>query len=197
MVMVKQSFAVVLGMLVLAMSSAAFAQNQPDPNANNGNNNANGNNGNNRGNRGNFGRGNFDPAQMRQRIMDNLKQDMDVKDDEWAVIQPKLDKVLTISFDSRMRGGNMFRRNRGQDQQGNNNRPQPQAGDSAVTKAQADLQSALDDKSINADEIAKRLANLRAAKDAAKQDMVKAQQDLKELLSQRQEAVLVLAGLLD
>ncbi len=196
MVMKKQAL-VVLGMLILGLSTMAKAQTPPDNGGNNNGNNGNNGNNNGRGNRGNFGRGNFDPAQMRQRIMDNLKQDMDVKDDEWAVIQPKLDKVLTISFDSRMRGGNMFRRNRGQDQQGNNNRPQPQAGDSAVSKAQADLQSALDDKSISADEVAKRLANLRAAKDAAKQDMVKAQQDLKELLSQRQEAVLVLAGLLD
>jgi hypothetical protein len=108
------------------------------------------------------------------------------------VIQPKLEKVMTLSFE-RMRGGaGMFRRNRGNDQ----NRPNPQA-DTAIGRAQADLQSALTDKSISPDEVAKRLGALRAAKDAQKQDLVKAQQDLKELLSQRQEAVLVLAGYLD
>jgi hypothetical protein len=182
MAMMKQAFAVLLGMLVLGWSSSAWAQAQPDPNA--GNNAQRGNN--------RPGRGGFDPAQFRQQRMDDLKQQLDVKDDEWTVIQPKLEKVMTLSFE-RMRGGaGMFRRNRGNDQ----NRPNPQA-DTAIGRAQADLQSALTDKSISPDEVAKRLGALRAAKDAQKQDLVKAQQDLKELLSQRQEAVLVLAGYLD
>jgi hypothetical protein len=44
---------------------------------------------------GRQGRGNFDPAQMRQRMMDNLKEQLEITDDaEWKVIQPLIQKVM-------------------------------------------------------------------------------------------------------
>jgi len=147
--------------------------------------------GNQSGRGGRSGRGgNWDPAQMRQQMLDRLKTDLGAKDDEWQVLSPKVEKVMTLSFQSRMRG--MFGRNRGSD---NNN--QTSGTDSAIAKAQTELKSALDDKSISADEIAKRLTNLRQARDASKQELAKAQAELKELLNQRQEAVLVMNGMLD
>src|SRR3954468_23181683 len=42
-------------------------------------------------------RGNFDPAQMQefqQRRMDRLKEELEVKDDEWTALQPLVQKVM-------------------------------------------------------------------------------------------------------
>src|SRR5947209_3838953 len=44
---------------------------------------------------GRGGRGNFDPAQMRERMMDDMRDKMEVKDDaEWKAIQPLIEKVM-------------------------------------------------------------------------------------------------------
>jgi len=173
--------------LMCAISSSAMAQ------ANNSNGQDQGGNSG-RGGRNRGGGGNFDPAAFRQRMMDDLKKDMGSKDDEWTVLQPKIEKVWDTSRELRSGGGGWGgRSSRG----GGNNNSSSQGGDTAVAKAQADLQSALDDKSIGADEISKRLAALRSAKDTAKQSLVKAQGELKELCNARQEAVLVMRGMLD
>jgi hypothetical protein len=134
----------------------------------------------------------FDPAQWRQQMSDRMKEMLGSSDDEWKVIQPRLEKVMQLQRETRGGGmGFMFGRNRDRGQSSSSQ------SDSAVAKAAADLRSALEDKSISADEIAKRLANYRQAKEQAKQELVKAQSDLKELLSQRQEAQLVMMGMLD
>src|SRR5438067_429444 len=40
------------------------------------------------------GRGNFDPEQFRQRMLDHLREQMDVKsDDEWKIISDRINKV--------------------------------------------------------------------------------------------------------
>jgi hypothetical protein len=66
-----------------------------------------------------------------------------------------------------------------------------------VGKAQADLRAALDDKSTSPEEINKRLAALREAREKARADRTAAQKELKEVLSARQEAVLVSMGMLE
>ncbi|MEP0841816.1 MAG: hypothetical protein HRF43_03795, partial [Phycisphaerae bacterium] len=50
---------------------------------------------------GRGGRGNFDPAQMRQRMMDNIKEELAASDDEWKVLQPKVEKVLDAQRETR------------------------------------------------------------------------------------------------
>src|SRR5438876_4704923 len=53
-------------------------------------------------------RGNFDPAEMQQRRMDNLKEQLEVKDDtEWNAIKPLITKVMDAqraAMADRMRG---------------------------------------------------------------------------------------------
>jgi peptidoglycan hydrolase CwlO-like protein len=138
---------------------------------------------------GDRGRGNWDPAQFRQRMMDGIKEQLGSSDDEWKVLEPRVSKVMDLQRDTRSfsfgfgRGGDRSRTDSGTQSQ--------------VQKAASDLRSALEDKSISADEIARRLTSYRQAKEQAKTDLTKAQADLKELLSQRQEAQLVMAGMLD
>lgn len=183
-------FIVPLFVACLMAVPAAFAQEQP--NAGGGNQqNTGGDRGNRGGDRGN--RGNFDPAAMRQRFSDMIKEQMGASDDEWKVIQPKLDKVMTAQRDARGGGmGGMFRRRDGGDNNQSSDRQR-----SAVEQAQTDLRTLLDNKESTADQISAKLTALREAREKAKTELVSAQKDLKEVLSQRQEAVLVMMGMLD
>jgi chromosome segregation ATPase len=71
---------------------------------------------------------------------------------------------------------------------------QPQ---SPVQQAIADLRSTLDDDSATADQIKSKLDTLRQARAEAKVELGKAEDDLRSLLTQRQEASLVIDGILD
>jgi hypothetical protein len=157
------------------------------------------------------GRGNFDPAQMRERMLNGLREPMDVKDDaEWKVIADALGKVMDAQQAvnaGRVRGmgGGGQRRNRdnGGDNGGNNgdqggqNRRRGGAGGFGGTpspEAEA-LQKAIEAKAPS-DEIKSKLAVLREANKASEAKLEQSQADLKKLLTSRQEAVVVLAGYL-
>ena len=116
-----------------------------------------------------------------------MKDRMGATDDEWKVIQPKLEKVMTTRRDAMGGMSGMFRRS---ESQGNETR-------SPVQQASADLRTLLENKDAPADQIAAKLTALREARDKARQELVSAQKELKEVLSARQEAVLVTFGMLD
>lgn len=142
------------------------------------------------------GRGGFDRAAMQERMMNMMQERMGASDEEWTVIQPRLSKVMELNRDTSSRGGmfRMFGRGRrGRDQQ----RPDDEAESSAVQKASAELQETLEKEAPSAAEIKAKLTALRGAREQAKQDLVKAQQQLREVLTLKQEAQLVVMGLLD
>jgi uncharacterized protein (DUF3084 family) len=66
-----------------------------------------------------------------------------------------------------------------------------------VQDALQDLRTTLDDQSASPETIKAKLEVVRQARAKARQDLAVAQQDLKSVLTQRQEAVMVLFGLLD
>jgi hypothetical protein len=157
-----------------------------------------GGNGQNGGGGGGGGRGgrNFDPAQMRQRMMDNLKNQLGSTDDEFAAIEPKLTKVMDIEQDLRSGnrggfGGYGGRRGGGG---GGNNAPAPTTPVAIAVKA---LQDVIDNKDSKPEDIKPKMDALRDAKTKAHTDLTAAQKELSEVLTQRQEAVLVLAGILE
>src|SRR5687767_941262 len=45
------------------------------------------------------GRGGFDPTQMRQQQAQQLKEELAASDEEWAVLQPKIEKVQALQAD--------------------------------------------------------------------------------------------------
>lgn len=136
------------------------------------------------------GGGNFDPAQFRQRMMDRLKEQLGATDDEWKALEPKVEKVMEarqasfggFGFGRRGRGGNG----------GGDNQPQ-----TPVAKAQQELREAVDNKDTPADQLKTKLAAYRDAREAARKQLADAQKELKELLTQRQEAVMVINGMLE
>ena len=129
------------------------------------------------------GRGGFN-------MMDTVKQQLGVTDDEWTVLQPKLQKVMELSRDAR--GGGM----RGRGPRGGDTAAPAQPTSDVQDKATA-LRTALENKDADPKDIARKVAALRDARERAKADLVKAQGELKELLTARQEAHLVLMGMLD
>ena len=135
-------------------------------------------------------RGNFDPAQMRERYMNSIKEQLKADDDEWKVLSPKIEKLMTAQRDTR--GGGGFRGRPGGGGGNADNQPT-----TPVAKASADLRTALENKDTPAEDIAKKLAALREARDKARADLTAVQKELKEVLTQRQEAVLVTMGMLE
>lgn len=143
-------------------------------------------------------RGNFDPQQFRQRMYEQIKTQLKASDDEWSVIQPKLDKVMEAQ--RAMRPGWGMRGNRG----GNRPGPSPDGGapasdrpQSELEKATTELRTALDAESTSAPDLAAKLAAVRAARAKAQAELTAAREELKQLLTARQEAVLVMMGSLE
>ena len=96
---------------------------------------------------GGGGRGNFDPAQFQQRMMDNIKEQLGYTNDtDWNAVQPLIQKVVDARRDVGFGGGmgRMFRGNRGggsggDQANGNSNRrnfgPQPSVEAEALQNA--------------------------------------------------------------
>jgi len=186
---------------VLALIIAGMCVAQPQPQA-----------GQNRGNRGD--RGNFDPAQMRQRMMERWKEQLGADDEAWKVIEPRLTKVMELSRDAMAGGrGGMFGFGRmrggpggpggpgGADNTRGGDRPrfpgEENREQTAVEKAAEALNTTLENQSASADTIKQQLTALRAARVKAQQDLATAQQELRQILSVRQEALLVVSGMLN
>ena len=135
---------------------------------------------------------NFDPAQMRQRMEDRIKEQLDASDEDWKALQPRVDKVLELQRDANFRGG-MFRGGRrGGGQNATQNPPTTPVGQ----KAEA-LRTLLENKDAKADDIKAALTSLRQAREQAKAELAKAQDDLRSLLTVKQESELVMDGLLE
>lgn len=167
--------AVAAALLAVGVSgSTAFAQNPPG-----------GDRGGDRGDRG--GRGNFDPAQMRERYYAELKTELGVSDDEWKVLQPRIEKVSALrrAGDSGRGGFGGRGGDRSSEQQ------------SPVAKAADDLRNVIKNKEAPAAEVTAKLAALRDARTKAKAELAAAQKELVEVLTPKQEAVLVARGTLE
>jgi len=146
--------------------------------------------------------------------MDRVKEALKCSDNEWKVLGPKVDRIMTLSRDADSGRGRMFRgggRGTGGGPQmgggpagdrggrpANGRGGGPGAGaTSPVAKAVDDLQTTLDNPQATSDQIMAKLAALRAARDKAQKELAKARQDLRQLVTQRQEAQLVLMGILE
>jgi hypothetical protein len=151
-------------------------------------------------------------TQWRAAMAERLKTELGATDDEFKALQPKIEKVQQLQRDlnaGRMRGfggrGQGGPGGQGGGQPGGQPGATPAAGaDTATTPpaspvvtANRDLQTMLENKDAKPEEIKAKLDALRAAKTKVREELTKAQAELKELLSQRQEAVLVTNGTLD
>src|SRR5262245_33950207 len=155
--------------------------------------------------------GNFDPAAFQQSMIDRglidqaqmdrmqttvqrmtlsgLKQRMEVSDDDWKVIEPKLKQVVALRGAAGQLGqfgGMMGFMGMG-------------GGGTTVTdvnKAMSELRAAVRDQNAKPEVIAAKLKAWRDARDKARAELAKAQADLVGVLRVRQEGVLLAAGMI-
>jgi len=115
----------------------------------------------------------------RQRAVEEFKCTLKLSDQEWPVLKPRIEKVYNLVHPPlAMRGG--------ADRKG-----------SELEQKRAELREVLDKNGTEANEIKSRLTALRMARDKADQELATARKDLRQLMTLRQEAELVLSGLLD
>jgi len=152
------------------------------------------------GGQGGFGRGNFDPAQFQQRMMDGIRDQLGFTNDtDWNAVQPLIQKVMDARRDvgfgagmgrlmTRNRGGNGDNANRGGRRGGFfGGQPSPEA---------EALQKAIDDNSPPA-QIKAALARYEASQKTKETKLADAQAQLRQVLTVKQEAQATLLGLLN
>jgi chromosome segregation ATPase len=113
------------------------------------------------------------------RAIEGIKKQLEVSDQEWLVVKPRVEAVYNrVHPASRSAGPNT----------------QPTH---AVERSRNELGRLLSNKEAKAEEIKAKLTAFRSAKEQERQELVKARASLRQLMTLRQEAVLVLSGLLD
>jgi len=119
-------------------------------------------------------------AWERARAIEDIRGQLEVAEAEWSVLKPRVEAVYKLVH------------------------PQPQfAGPgnmgpmSPVDRSKNELRQILASKDASADQIKAKLTALRVAQEHSRQELTKARQQLRQILTIRQEAVLVLSELLD
>ncbi|HEY8747609.1 MAG TPA: hypothetical protein VIM11_06535 [Tepidisphaeraceae bacterium] len=133
-------------------------------------------------------------ARNQQRRMQTIKQSLGCTDEEFKILEPKVERVILIQFDQAAGYSQFGRRGIRGGAGAPLNTLLPQ---SEVMKARLALQEAVDDKALPVNTVVQRLKELRAAREATHAELVRAQSDLRDFLTVRQEAVLVTMGLLE
>jgi hypothetical protein len=151
-----------------------------------------------------FGGGNFNPAQfqqqMQQMMLSNYRDQLEVTNDtEWVIIQERIKKVLEARQDTGFGGMGGMAAMFGRGQQGGNFGGGGQNGLAGIlgtaSPEEKSLQNAVDNNAANA-VLKAGLTKLVEARKAKQAKLEKAQDDLRSVLSVRQEAIAALSGLL-
>ncbi len=138
--------------------------------------------------------------EFRTRIEDQLRERLGATEEEWKVLQPRMDKVQQLMRQSRggfrgMIGRGGRGRRGGDDRQPAEGTPERESSD--VEKKTEALQSLLDDETSSAPSIKAALAALRKARQKAQDELAVARKELRKVVTLRQEGQLVLMGMLD
>lgn len=144
---------------------------------------------------GEEGRRGFNPEDAQARMMTSLRERLEVPDDEeWKIISERLGKVAELRRATGGMGATGAFAGRGQPPGGDGNRGSRSSRTPSNPELAA-LQSAIRDKLPEA-EIKSRLDRVRESRKQNEAKLSKAQEDLRAVLSVRQEAVAVVFGLL-
>lgn len=128
---------------------------------------------------------------MQQMMLEGLRRQIEVNDDEWKVLEPRISKVMELSMKTRFSG---FRGMMG----GRDRDPQAESGElTGLQKATNELQETIKDQEATSDVVKEKLLALRKEKEKSQQELAKARAELLSVLSVRQEAALVLMGVLE
>jgi hypothetical protein len=129
--------------------------------------------------------------QNRPQMLAAIKDQLDISDDDWDKLSPKIEKVLDAKRNLATGAGMSWSSQNGAPPvyKISDATPSTPAG-----KAMQDLRAALQDKDTPPDQITQKLAALKEAIDQARTDLAAAQKELNEALTPRQQAVLATLG---
>lgn len=134
---------------------------------------------------------------MRQRMSERMKEMLGASDNEWKVLQPKIESIQQRQRESSGMGGMMMMFGGG----GGGFRPPGAPADdqpkSDVQQKTADLRTVTDNKDAKPQEIKAKVDALRAAREKARAELQKQQGELRELITIRQEAILLTLGVME
>lgn len=141
-----------------------------------------------------FGRGNFDPAQFQQRIMDNIRQELGFTNDtDWSAVQPLVQKVMDARRDvGAGRGMRMMFRPRNNN---NQDRPRRRGFFGQPSPQEQALQQAIENHVPDA-QLKEALERYQESLKEKQAQLKQAQENLRKVLTIRQEAQATLMGLL-
>ena len=129
-----------------------------------------------------------DRAQRRkewqQRSEQRTRESIGVTDEEWQKLQPMIAAVQTLLRDATVNRGR-----RGGEESGQ--------AETEVQKCLKELEELLKNESAKADDIATKLKALREAREKAQKELKEARDTLRKAVTDRQEAQLVMQGILD
>jgi len=112
-----------------------------------------------------------------QRMLERLKGELKVSEEEWTVVKPRVEAVYRLTHTQ--------------------SSVTDDETEVSVTQRTSELRELLANPEAKPEAIKARLTLLRAAREHVRQELVKARQSLQQIMTFRQEAVLVLYGLLD
>jgi hypothetical protein len=116
---------------------------------------------------------------------------LDVTDEEWTILKPKIERVQALRKIAESRATNATQN--GNNGNGNGNAPSK----NPVQDLQKNLSRAFFDQSLSPAQLRTSLLNLRDKQAQARQDLDQARKELADLLTTRQEVLLVLMGVLE
>jgi chromosome segregation ATPase len=151
--------------------------------------------------------------QVEKQRQKQLQEELGATDEEWKALAPKIEKVMTLSrlvgddggaggmpggmpggmFGGMLGGGPGPMPGRAMFMGG----ADPNAKPAEIEKKSKTLQTLLDNKQAKPEDVTAALKAYRDARAKTKQDLAKAQQELRDLLTVRQEAQLVTMGILE
>ena len=142
---------------------------------------------------------------FRKMMSDRLKAALKVSDDEWGVIQPLLDKVTTKQRDAGSSRYSGSSRGAGGPPGGgtppggstSGGSSDPTRPDRAGTAEREALRVALENESTSPETLKAKLAAVREIHAKSVAELAAAREDLKKVLTVRQEATLVSYGILE
>ena len=163
------------------------------------------------GGAGGGGFGNFDPAEMQRMMMENYKEQLEVKDDaEWKVLETQIQKVMDARREANTGGGRggfgAFRggggpggggrAGGGQDGGPGGGRRGPGGQFGAQPNPEMDALRKAVESSASNDELKAAMTKVTESRKQKQAALENAQAELRKLLSVRQEAIAFTIGLL-
>jgi hypothetical protein len=121
--------------------------------------------------------------------LDGIKRELGVSDEEWALISPKIQQyaIAQAHVNTGVPGGGFG---------GPTGAFAVNAGPNNLAVALRELRVALHDKTSTDDIITTKLKAVRDAREQAKADLASARKDLTDIITMRQEAILVRLGIM-